>query len=333
MLDPAHRLYVRVTSSLRNFTGCISKIHVLTICNKTGVRPRVHTLERNVSVVITAPNQLLSLVGHGTTSLSRINALILSRTSRVLSVNFRSSLRTVLSKLASPRHALLFSTAVNGRIREVTLRCLGRPAAVRMNDHGRKTRDIGRVCCVMKTESGCLTLGEVISCRPHVCTVVFYRAGVRARRITSGLVESNCGTSTLRNSLDRRRESLAVRGFHERHARLLITASITTQKLSISSLARIVGFNVPSSVRDCARHDKHANETNGGKADVYVVGAEREQGVGRIRRIVGGSFIGNRLPGPGRVYAGRLCRIVSSVRHIRISRRRVTPFLNRIGDH
>ncbi len=330
VLDPAHRLYLRVTSSLRGCSGFLPNIHILPICNKTGVRPRVHALGGNIRIVITAPNHLVSLVRHNTTSLTRIRGIILSRTSRVLSVKFSRDVSAVLTNMPRGRGALLFSTAVDQRVRHVTGGCLHSTGRVIINSHGRNTRAIGRICCVIRTGSGCLTLGHVISCCPGVCTVVFYHAHVRARRITSGLVRSNCGTSTLRNSLSRRRHSLAVRGFHRRQVRFLITASITTHNLSIRSLARIVGCNVPSSVRGCARQDKHANHTNGGKADVYVVRAHRHTGMHRIRGIVNGRFIGNRVPDNGRVYTGRLCGIVSSVRHIRISRRRVRRFLPRI---
>lgn len=331
VLDPAHRLYLRVTSSLGDFTGCVSNLRVTTICNNASVKDRVHALGRNIRVVITAPNHLLSLVGHNITRLRGIGGIILSRTSRVLGVNFSRDVGTVFRGIPRSEGALLFSTAVDGSVRGVTLGCLRSRGRVIINSHGRNTRRMGRVCCLMGTGSGCLALGHIISFCPHVFTVVFYHAGLRARSVTSGLVGSNCGTRTLRNSLDRRRHSLAVRGFHGRAIRFLITASITTHNLSMSSLARIVGCNLPSSITDCARQDNHANHTKGGKASVSVVRAERGFGIHRVRGRVNGSFISNILPAPRRVYGGRLFGAVSSVVGASISRSRVRPCVTRVG--
>lgn len=327
VLYPAHRLYLRVTNSLGSCSGCASNLQILPMCKNSSVRDRVHTLGQNMRVVMTAPKQLLSLVRHGAISLTAVRGIIVSRTSRVLGVKFASDVGTVLTSIPRRHGALLFSTAVDPRVTHVSGGCLHSTGRVAVKHGGRDADGIGRMTFYMRTGSGCTTLGHVISCCPRVCNVVFYHAHGRARRVTSGLVRRNCGTSSLRNRLDRTRHSTIVRGFHVHGLRLLITASITTHNLSISSLARIVGCKLPSSARDCARHDNHAKHTNGAKASVTVVGLQRGNGVHRVRHVVNGGFVTNRVPANGRVYRGRLLGIVSSLRGIGIGRRRVTSFV------
>lgn len=330
VLYPAHRLYLRVTNSLGSCSGCVSKLGVLPMCNNSSVRDRVHVLGANMRVVITAPKQLVSLVREGITGLRAVASMMVSRTSRVLGVKFASDVGTVLRGIPRSQGALVFSTAVDPRVSHVTGGCLRSTGRVAVNAGGRNDGGIGRVTCLMRTGSGCTTLGHVTSCCPRVCNVVFYHAHGRARRVTSGLVRSNCGTSSLRNRLSRTRHSLIVRGFHRHRLRLLITASMTTHNLSMGSLARIVGCNLPSSVRDCARHDNHAKHTKGANVSVTVVGLHRGKGVHRVRQVVGGGFVVNRVPDNGRVYRRRLVGLVSSVRGMGMGSRRVRSFLPKV---
>lgn len=330
VLYPAQRLYLRVTNSLGSCSGCVSKLGMLPMCNKSSVSDRVHDLGHNMRVVMTAPNHLLSLVRHGAISLSAVDGIMVSRTSRVLGVKFASDVGTVLTSIPRRHGALLFSTAVDPRVTHVSGGCLHSTGRVAVKHGGRDAGDIGRVTCVIRTGSGCTMLGHMTSCYPRVCNVIFYHAHGRARRVTSGLVRRNCGTSSLRKRLSRTRHSTIVRGFHLHGVRVLITASMTTHKLSMGSLARIVGCNLPSSARDCARHDKHAKHTKGANVSVTVIGVHRGKGVHRVRHVVNGGFVVRRIPANGRVYRGRLVGMVSSVRGMGIGRRRVTSFVPRV---
>lgn len=116
VLTPAHRLTRRVTRRLAKLACFVPRIRIIYICNNTGVRGRTGHLTRNYRVIITAPNHLVSRCGRRGVSLSRIARIILSRTSRVLGVNFCGSIGRVVNLVGTHGSLSVFSTAVDHRI-------------------------------------------------------------------------------------------------------------------------------------------------------------------------------------------------------------------------
>lgn len=130
-----------------------------------GVNPRFGRLHRNMSVLVTAPNQLLSRIGRHAISLDRIRVLILSRYSHVLSVNFVRSVHGVVNLLPRTHRALVFSTAFSQPVRRLTDALLGGPMRVRITPHGAATRQIRRIIRPISHRHGQRLLSRVVNFR------------------------------------------------------------------------------------------------------------------------------------------------------------------------
>lgn len=97
VLAPAHRLTVRITSRTHRLTGR-ARLSVTAVANNMTCVGRTRIFDRGRSVIITAAKHLLRCVGRRGFSYHTIRALVLSRTSHVLSVNFTRSVRRVTNR-------------------------------------------------------------------------------------------------------------------------------------------------------------------------------------------------------------------------------------------
>lgn len=146
ILTPAHRLTMRITRTVASFSGRVHNMGIITLCNNRHCSIRLHTLHRKPRVIINAPNHLLSRLGHNALSLSGLDNLILSRTSRVLHVNFVRSIRAVVTRVPRNRRATLFSTAVPRTVHHVAHHFVGRPRRIHVRSDIAAHPSVDRDC-------------------------------------------------------------------------------------------------------------------------------------------------------------------------------------------
>lgn len=313
IVTPAHRLTVRARRRLCHLdhSGGMS---IRIICNKTSVGHRVHTLGGGPRVVIKAPNHLLSRVGHGAVHLSRVRALILSRTSRVLGVNFLRSVRTVLDRAPTRHRALLFSTAVPSSVGGVNIGFVRTPRRIGVGTSRATTGLVSRCFIGYGSFRGFSAVAHLFSIRGPRLTVMFNHAGHHISRLSGNLRLHNCHTRNVRNSLARRGHVDMLGTFGANGLSVLMTASITTHKLSVSNIARMCGCSVPRSPRDCIRHVNHANHTNGRNVSIAFIAPGRVSCLHAVRGLAGGPVAPLRPPDSRRTFHNRIGATVSRIR-------------------
>lgn len=285
VLAPAHRLTVRVNRGFSRCTKC-AKIGRTIVFNKIPRGTRISTLGQNIRMLVTAPKHLLSLRSRNYVSLGKLRCFMLSRTSHVLSVNFVRSVGGMLGLVPTQQRALFFSTAVPSRVRGLTSSVLAGPRGVRIAPISSAISAVQRDICFMRGGRGGSLLLRLLG-GPRVRSIlVFAHAG----RNTSGLTEVLGGdrvkTRTVRKGGSRgtHRETLA--GFGSRAAEILVTASVTTENVSIGRLSRIVGCRLPGVSRACIRHVNHAKHTKRSKVTVSFYRSRRLPCLGSVRGLV-----------------------------------------------
>ncbi len=121
--------------------------------------------------------------------------------------------------------------------------------------------------------------------------VIFPQVGRKTSHLYGRLSHSNFPTTSLRNSGDRGTQLHTLSKFGDNGIRILITASVTTHKVSISSIARIVGCSLPSGPRACIRHVKQATHTKTRKGTVDLIYTRSQGTLHSVRH-----FVGHRVP-------------------------------------
>ncbi len=297
MVSPAQRLTRRVSQTVRNFNCCLPHISSLTVCNNgsnTHFRRRRGTLHANTSVVVTAPKQLVDRGGVNGLGLSRYRFFILSRTSYVLSVKFRSSVVLLTGRLPTAYRILVFSTAVPAGVRALTGTLLGSPTVIGLTIDG-PIRTVRRSTCIYCRPRGVGVVSRLFRRRlAHI--LLFYNGGGGIGRIYHALQLRRIGTNRVRSSLARRRESRVVFHFGDKRVSILITASVLTEKVSVSSVTLIVGCSIPRSIRSCVRHVNHATETRGRKRTVALIGPSSVGCFTRVRHFLKCAVTGDPIP-------------------------------------
>lgn len=295
VLAPAERLTIRIYRSVAGVKE-FGHVGTMTICKGRPFSGRGSRLGRGARMIINAPKQIVSRVRQRALVLSRVGCLVVSRTSRVLGENFVSRIRTVVGRLPSGQMAVIFSTALPGSIRGLYRGCVGSPVRVGVRSAGIATSAVRRSLVRIESRRGVSLLGSIAIMRGPSDYLVFYQAGRRISAICDRLSETKCPYRELRKKLRRRSQFSIVRNFGLKGFHCLITASMTTENVSVSGIALIVGCSIPVRGRDCMRQAKEANHTKGGKGTVAFSAPFRKGFVGTVRECVNFSLPTERTP-------------------------------------
>lgn len=287
VLAPAHRLTVRVKRSFDTCNGC-AKLERTIVFNNMKRGPRASRLGHKMRVLITAPKQLRSLIGRNFVGLGTLRFFMLSRTSQVLSVKFVRSVQHVLGLLPTGQRALFFSTAVPPRVRVLTGSVLARPRGMRIAPTSSAISAVSRSICFIRGGRGGSLLVRLLGGPTVGSMLVFAEAGCKTSGLTHALDGSKVETRTVRKGGSRGTQRQTLANFGGRRLHMLVTASVTTQNVSISRLSRIVGCRLPGVPRACIRHVKQAKHTNRSNVTLSFYRSRRLPCLGSVRGLVKG---------------------------------------------
>lgn len=297
VVSPAHRLTRRVSRRVRNFS-CFLPTSDITICKKGSnihFRRRGGNLALKTSMIVTAPKHLVDRLDLNCMSLSGISFFVLSRTSHVLSVKFSSSVVRVIGCLPGRHRAVVFSTAVPTGVRRLTGAVLGGPMRVGLTISG-PTRGVVRATCVYCRHRGLKVVRSLFRSRAPRHIVVFTSSGLGMGRIARTFGQVGLGMNRVRSSLRRSRQRRVVHRFGDNEVGVLVTASVISQKVSVSSVHLMVGCSIPRSDRSCMRHVNHATHTGRSNYTVAFIDRGRRARFGTVRGFLNEGVCGVPIP-------------------------------------
>lgn len=243
----------------------------------------MQTLHHNASVLITAPNHLRSLVQRNRYQLSSIHVSILSRTSRLTSLNFLPTSGQLLSRAHHSNRHLLFSTALSNTINILIHGCLHSPTARRISTTSTPIPSVDRRVLAIHSTSGRRIILRLISNRNHALT--FAHAGRNTGGLTGRLATTNVPTISLRNGLSRTTHGHGLTTFDANRIQILITASVTTHNVRISSVSVIIRISPTTRRGACLRHYNHATHTNTRNGTVSINAPSRHHSIAHVLHV------------------------------------------------
>lgn len=262
MLMPSHRLTLRVRAI---FGSVKAPFGTVDYCNKhPTVRRRQAVGNVRPAIVVNAPKHVDSRLegrGFGTTA---IIALIVSRFSGYLRFNFRSRVTRIVKRLPSLGGHILLSTASTRRVPRFTKMKNSAPSS--------NSQFVGLSFLTPRTLTPHLQLRGIISPRGSglraLCgllyalncrsALMFYGCHRDIRHITKCLGTEGFPYSVFRKNVRRPSHRHTLCGFHGNDYTMLVSASLTTHKLSVPNVRGIIRCRPPMGRRTCARHGKHA---------------------------------------------------------------------------
>lgn len=270
VVTPSHRLTLRVRAM---FHSLKTKCGIGYYCKKRPVHARGGDLRRPPAILVNAPKHVISRLRQNGVGLSDIHALVLSRFSGSLRLNFLTRVGRVLTRLPNIHHQILASTATT--ISVPTFAKVATPMQLsflgRIGRSGKLTLHI----IGSPIGSGLRALCGLLNRLGNNSTLVFYGCQRAMRQIDGCLARVNMSGRCFRKKVRRPRHRHTLSRFHGNDTAMFVSASLTSHNLSVPRIGGIVRCRLPIDRRTCIRHGKHATHVGTRKITCLVLGTRR----------------------------------------------------------
>ena len=105
---PTRELTKQVASDLRGAAKYLST-RIVDIYGGVAFEPQIEALERGADIVVGTPGRLIDLLRKGVLHLNGVETVVLDEADEMLDLGFLPDVETLLSRVPSYRHTMLFS--------------------------------------------------------------------------------------------------------------------------------------------------------------------------------------------------------------------------------
>lgn len=254
ILIPSHRLTLRVR---RIFGTVKARFGTVDYCNKHPTVRRRHAVGKvRPTIVVNAPNHVGSRLSGRGFSTDAIGLLIVSRFSGYLRFNFRRRVTAIVKRLPSLGQHFLASTASTRRVPRFAK--LGHAVGLSFLAGSIRRSHLQLVGIISPTGSGVRALCGLLYALKDDSDVIFYGRESTISHIDTLLARGKISGRHFRKNVRRPSQRQTLCGFHGNDYPILISASLTTHKLSVPRIRRVVRCRLPIGRRTFARHGNHA---------------------------------------------------------------------------
>lgn len=255
ILIPSQRLTLRVS---RMFGSVGAPFGTMDYCKKQPTVRRRHAVGKiRPSIVVNAPNHVGSRLSGRGFSTSAIAALMVSRFSGYLRFNFRRRVTAIVKRLPGLRHHFLLSTASTRRVPRFA-KLSGAVGLGFLGPRRRLARHL-RLCGMLSPRgSGLRALCGLLYALKDRSALIFYGRHRDIRQMKGCLRSRGFRYNVFRNNVRRSSHRHSLCGFHGKDYRILVSASLTTHKLSVPRVRGMMRCRLPTGRSKCVRHGKHA---------------------------------------------------------------------------
>ncbi len=257
ILIPSHRLTLRVR---RIFGSVKANVPIVDYCKNQPTVSRRHAVGKiGPRIVVNAPKHVGSRLNGKGVSTSNVRALIVSRFSGYLRVNFRRRVTRILGRVPCLGQHFLLSTASTPTVPHF----ISRNDFIGLSFLGTSRRvpsEVGMCHIRSPRGSGLRALSSLLYGLKSGDSLIFMGCHRDIRHICHFLRRGNVTYRVFRKKVRRGSQRHTLCGFDGNSYGIFISASLTTHNLSVPSVSRIVRCRLPLGRSTCVRHGNHATQ-------------------------------------------------------------------------
>src|SRR5688500_4617002 len=265
------------------FLDLFGKHHDLdTACLIGGVKmkPQFDSLRGQPDIIVATPGRLLDHVKRRSTSLDKIEMLVLDEADHMLDLGFLPQMREILKRLPRDRHTMMFSATMPDSIEMIARDFMRTPERVDIMPVGAAEGITHRLYVVRledKRAALVALLGQELG-----STLVFTRRKIDAEWLYSVLERQGHPVARIHADQSQNKRVSALKTFREGQHRILVATDIAGRGIDIPGIEHVINFDIPENVEDYVHR---AGRTARGKALGIVATIATWQDLPMVRKI------------------------------------------------
>jgi ATP-dependent RNA helicase RhlE len=274
------------------FLDLFGKAHDLkTACLIGGVRmkPQLDELRAGPDIIVATPGRLMDHVKRRTTSIDKIEILILDEADHMLDLGFLPQIREILKRLPRERQTLMFSATMPDSIEMIARDFMRQPVRIDITPIGAAEGITHRLYVVKEADKRNALLALLH--QELGSTLVFTRRKVDAEWLFHILERQGHPVARIHSDQAQGKRVSALKTFREGQHRILVATDIAGRGIDIPGIEQVINFDIPENVDD---YIHRAGRTARGKALGIVSTIATWQDLPMVRKIE--ETLGEKIP-------------------------------------
>jgi len=274
------------------FLDLFGKHHELaTACLIGGVKmkPQLDALREQPDIIVATPGRLLDHVKRRSTSLDKIEMLVLDEADHMLDLGFLPQMREILKRLPRERQSMMFSATMPDSIEMIARDFMRDPVRIDITPVG-AAEGITHRLYVVKLEDKRAALVALLQ-QELGSTLVFTRRKIDAEWLYSVLERQGHPVARIHADQSQNKRVSALKTFREGQHRILVATDIAGRGIDIPGIEHIINFDIPENVED---YIHRAGRTARGEAVGIVSTIVTWQDLPMVRKIE--ETLGEKIP-------------------------------------
>jgi ATP-dependent RNA helicase RhlE len=274
------------------FLDLFGKHHQLTTACLIGgvkMKPQLDALREQPDIIVATPGRLLDHVKRRSTSLDKIEVLVLDEADHMLDLGFLPQMRDILKRLPRERHTMMFSATMPDSIEMIARDFMRSPVRIDITPVG-AAEGITHRLYVVKLEDKRPALVALLG-QELGSTLVFTRRKIDAEWLYSVLERQGHPVARIHADQSQNKRVSALQTFRAGQHRILVATDIAGRGIDIPGIEHIINFDIPENVED---YIHRAGRTARGEAVGIVSTIVTWQDLPMVRKIE--ETLGEKIP-------------------------------------
>lgn len=275
ILAPTRELAQQIADVVRDLTKYAPNLRGAVLVGGLSMQPQVRALRAGPRILIGTPGRVLDHVKRGTLRLQAANILVLDEVDRMLDIGFAPQLLEILKFLPTERQTLFFSATMPSEIERMAKKFSQNPKRVSVGDVNKPVELIRqRVLEIAGPDKVDALLEEINQSKGSV--IVFARTQRRTDKLADQLEDYGLDVARIHGGRSQGQRNAAMSAFRAGDARVLVATDVAARGIDISSVSRVVNFDVPQMAEDYVHRIGRTGRAGAeGEAVTFVAPDER----------------------------------------------------------
>lgn len=280
ILSPTREIALQTKAFLDLF-GQHHDLHTACLIGGVKMKPQLDALREQPDIIVATPGRLLDHVKRRTTSLDKIEVLVLDEADHMLDLGFLPQMREVLRRLPRERQTMMFSATMPDSIEMIARDFMRSPERIDIMPVGSAAEGITHRLYLVKLEDKRAALLALLN-QELGSTLVFTRRKIDAEWLYSVLERKGHPVARIHADQSQNKRVSALQTFREGQHRILVATDIAGRGIDIPGIEHIINFDIPENADDYVHR---AGRTARGKALGIVSTIATWQEVPMVRKI------------------------------------------------
>jgi ATP-dependent RNA helicase RhlE len=285
VLVPTRELAAQVEESVRRY-GKHLPLRAAVVYGGIDIKPQIKALHAGVEILVATPGRLLDHLQQKSTSLSRVEILVLDEADRMLDMGFLPDIERILALLPPVRQNLLFSATFSKEIRRLADEFMRSPTMIEVARQSATadlvTHSVYEVAAARKHA----LLAHLVRSRDMQQVLIFTRMKRDADRLSRQLQRDGLAATAIHSDRSQGERTLALDEFKRGQSRILVATDVAARGLDIDQLPFVINYELPHTPDDYVHRIGRTGRAGTPGEAISLVSPEEMEFLAKIEKLL-----------------------------------------------